>query len=574
MTMGNIHQLDEKLSNMIAAGEVVENMASVVKELIENAIDANADKIAIDLSESGLRTIRIEDNGEGMDETDLKMAFKRHATSKIKTSHDLHHIASLGFRGEALPSIASVSNMTTESSTSDAIGTKITLKNGEIVSQSKGRAKRGTTVMVKNLFYNTPARLKHLKSAEKELSLIIEVCNRMALSHPNIAFSLSNDQKTLLKTTGDGDILKVLHQMYPMSVIKNMLYFEGSNAYFKISGYLSKPEITRSSSTHMRFFTNRRYIKNQRLNKSALKGMDTYLPLHKYPILYAHITVDPLLIDVNIHPQKLEIKFSEQRLLENLIETTLREKLQTTDLIPDIKKFEKPRQNNLKFDFDETRSSEQLSEQRIQDPAYQPPPKPPFKSRLPYMEYIGQAMGTYLIFQGEDTLFLIDQHAAEERIRYEQYRAQMEKESAQTQALISPFTLALSNAEMNDFKSYQPLLNALGVACEKNDDHSLKITEIPTWFHSGYEEIYTESLIRHILDEQATSKGQILDPLAKELACKHSIKGNQYINLSEVNRLWHDLAQCQNPYTCPHGRPTIIKFSQQELETLFKRIQS
>lgn len=571
--MGKIHQLDEKLSNMIAAGEVVENMASVVKELIENAIDANADNIAIDLSESGLRRIRIEDNGEGMDESDLQMAFKRHATSKIKTSHDLHHIASLGFRGEALPSIASVSHMTLESSTSDDIGHKITVNNGLIESQSDGRAKRGTTVIVNNLFYNTPARLKHLKSAEKELSFIIDVCNRMALSHPQIAFSLSNDQKSMLKTTGDGDVLKVLYQIYPMSVIKNMLYFEGSNAYFKISGYLSKPEITRSSSKHMLFFTNRRFIRNYRLNKAALQGMDTYLPLHKYPILYCHITVDPLLIDVNIHPQKLEIKFSEQRLLENLIETTILQKLQGTDLIPKIEKQKPQTQDSLQFDFNENNPAI-APKHHIEEASSQTHPQNHTKSRLPYMEYIGQAMGTYLLFQGKDTLFLMDQHAAAERIRYENYKAKMTKETAQTQTLISPFIVALSNAEMNDYNAYQPLLETLGVKSEKQKDKSLQINTIPTWFHPGYEEVYTEALIKHILDEQPTSKAQILDPLAKTLACKHAIKGNQYINRHEVDRLLRDLSQCQNPFTCPHGRPTIIQFSQQELETMFKRIQS
>ncbi len=570
--MGKIRQLDETLSNMIAAGEVVENMASVIKELMENAIDANADKITIDLNESGFKKIRVEDNGDGMDKEDLTMAFKRHATSKIKTAHDLHHIASLGFRGEALPSIASVSKVVIDTSTTDDVGHQITLKNGQVESLNQGHAKKGTTVTVYDLFYNTPGRLKHLKSPEKELSYIVDICNRMALSHAHIAFTLRNNQKTLLKTTGDGEVLKVLYQLYPISVIKEMLYFEGKNNYFKISGYLSKPHVTRSTNQHMMFFTNHRSIRNNRLNQAVIKGMDTYLPMHKYPIIYCHISVDPLLIDVNIHPQKLTIKFSEQRLLEQLIEHTIKAKLSETNLIPEIEKNPKKPKENIQFDFTSTPEEQKTSEPpKIEEATAQ---KPQSTSLLPHMEYVGQAMGTYLIFQGENALYLMDQHAAAERIRYETYKNKLSLSTVENQTLTTPFIINLSTTEMHQFNALSPILKSLGLSVEKRDDKRLNVTQIPTWFYTGYEEIYTESLIKQILEENPADKKSILDPLAKELACKHSIRGNQYINRDEVDRLFKDLSHTNNPYTCPHGRPTIIKFSQTELETLFKRIQS
>jgi len=587
--MGKIRQLDEALSNMIAAGEVVENMASVIKELMENAIDAEADAIDIDLKASGLKMIRVTDNGTGMDKSDLHMAFKRHATSKIRTHHDLHHIGSLGFRGEALPSIASVSVLEIDSSTGEAPGKKLILRNGRIEKEEPGRALRGTAVTVKNLFYNTPARLKHLKSEQKELSLIVDYVNKIALSHPHIKFKLLNDGRTILNTQGDDNPLKVLHQIYSLDVIKSMLYFEGKNQYFSIRGYVSKPETTRSSRQHMMIFTNRRIIRNPRLNKAVKDAFDTYLPLHNYPILFLDITVDPLLIDVNIHPQKLEVKFSEQSALESLIRNTLRARLKEEDLVPKI--HHTPKQESAHapneqttFDFKDAPSFEKKISEKVKPYGDETPrasksavPKEtqaPETSRFPYLEFIGQFMGTYLLFQNEEGLYLMDQHAAAERIRYEAYREAMAKDRVSQKLLLAPIELNLSSDEVIAFDTYQDTLVAFGLELEKKDATTLLLKKIPVWFMKNEEAAYAERMIRFIKDESDLSVRVMIDQLAKDLSCKHSIRANKYITREEAEKLKTDLKTCDNPFTCPHGRPTLISFSVSEIETMFKRINA
>jgi len=615
--MGKIRQLDESLSNMIAAGEVVENMASVIKELLENAIDANAKAITITLKESGLSMIRISDDGDGMDKEDLDMAFKRHATSKIKTHHDLHHIVSLGFRGEALPSIASVSNMTIESSADGKNGHKIVLKNGAIIERHKGQPKQGTTISVENLFYNTPARLKHLKSEQRELSFIVDYVNKIALSHPHIAFTLSNDNKTLLKTSGDGNVLKILHEIYPLDIIKNMVPFNHKNQYFKIEGYLAKPAYNRSSNQHMTVITNHRIIKNKKLLNAIKTGFDTYLPMHKYPIVYLEITVDPIFIDVNIHPQKLEVKFSEQHSLEALITATINDTLRGEDLIPTTKKTMRPSSQASQVSFEGVNDNQDkpthqnddaatLKEDRVpfqseatqapnieashphptkpqstksQDtfPANQfhqtPNQKSSPKKRLPDLEYIGQYLGTYLLFQNKEGLYIMDQHAAAERIRYERYKHAMSQTDGSTQELLSPIELHLSSGEVIAFDTYKEKLNAYGLDITQKDRSTLLIHRIPTWFRKNMEQVYAEIMVKTLLNEDQLSVGLLIDQLAKDLSCKHSIRANKYLNRNEVDVLLKDLHETDNPFTCPHGRPTIINLSVRELETMFKRVQ-
>ncbi len=615
--MGKIRQLDESLSNMIAAGEVVENMASVIKELLENAIDANAKAITITLKESGLSMIRISDDGDGMDKEDLDMAFKRHATSKIKTHHDLHHIVSLGFRGEALPSIASVSNMTIESSADGKNGHKIVLKNGAIIERHKGQPKQGTTISVENLFYNTPARLKHLKSEQRELSFIVDYVNKIALSHPHIAFTLSNDNKTLLKTSGDGNVLKILHEIYPLDIIKNMVPFNHKNQYFKIEGYLAKPAYNRSSNQHMTVITNHRIIKNKKLLNAIKTGFDTYLPMHKNPIVYLEITVDPIFIDVNIHPQKLEVKFSEQHSLEALITATINDTLRGEDLIPTTKKTMRPSSQASQVSFEGVNDNQDkpthqnddaatLKEDRVpfqseatqapnieashphptkpqstksQDtfPANQfhqtPNQKSSLKKRLPDLEYIGQYLGTYLLFQNKEGLYIMDQHAAAERIRYERYKHAMSQTDGSTQELLSPIELHLSSGEVIAFDTYKEKLNAYGLDITQKDRSTLLIHRIPTWFRKNMEQVYAEIMVKTLLNEDQLSVGLLIDQLAKDLSCKHSIRANKYLNRNEVDVLLKDLHETDNPFTCPHGRPTIINLSVRELETMFKRVQ-
>ncbi len=594
--MGKIIQLDETLSNLIAAGEVVENMASVVKELVENSVDAESKIIKIDLLEAGLNEIRVIDDGVGMSKEDMKMAIKRHATSKIKTNHDLFHISSLGFRGEAIPSIASVSHFEIISSEGKQ-GYRLLLIKGEIKEEGEYAPRKGTSITVRYLFYNTPARLKHLKGTNTELSYIVDYVNKIALSHPEVAFTLTNNHKTIFKSTGSADVLKVLSNIYSLETIKNMVPFYGKNQYFEVSGYLTKPIFNRSSRNHVTVIANNRMIKNNKIIHAVTEAYKTYLPIGKYPILLLKITLDPLLIDVNVHPRKLEVKFTEERMLTSLIRETIFETLKTLSLIPKMKEKMEDKvtyetldlpsskiENNqvlndeqLEYSIPSSEGIEEIKEETLQE-AFEQKVQKPTKNiegtakKIPRLEYIGQYLGTYLIAQNEEGLFIIDQHAAAERIRYEKYYQRMASAKIETYDLLIPITLDLANQEALALKDNLELLTPLGIGLQINENNTVDILRVPTWFIEGYERIYTEEIIRFILEGKDIGIMKVKDSLAKSLSCKHSIKANKYLNKNEIERLLHDLENCQNPYTCPHGRPTIIKFTQNEIEKLFLRI--
>lgn len=599
--MGKIIQLSDNLSNLIAAGEVVENMASVVKELVENSIDANSTNVRIDLMESGLNEIKVIDDGDGMSLEDMKMSVKRHATSKIKTSNDLFHINSLGFRGEALPSIASVSHLEIISCNSDT-GHRIFYLKGELKESGEFAPRKGTSIAVRYLFYNTPARLKHLKATNTELSYIVDYINKIALSHPEISFTLTNNGKQLFKSNGSDDYLKVLSNIYNIDIIKNMVSFENKNQYFAINGYLTKPVFTRSSRNHITVIVNNRMIKNNKVITAVSEGFRTYLPIGKYPIVFLNITLDPLLIDVNVHPQKLEVKFTEERMLLSLIKTTINDKLRTLSLIPEMKeetpvptykyetlnlKTEEQNPSLVKEDFvnyinnlvekkqgkevTEVVAEEQVIETLQEEVVVTEQPKV-LHPKLPRLEYIGQYLGTYLIAQNEDGLYLIDQHAAAERVRYENYFARMSTVDVHSTELLIPITLNLSNQEVLALQGTFELFTPLGLHLIGNEYNGVDILTVPTWFPENFEREYTEEIVKYILDGKDVTIGDIRDSLAKSLSCKHSIKANKYINKNEIEKLLVDLANCVNPYTCPHGRPVIIKFTQTEIEKMFKRI--
>ncbi len=590
--MGKIIQLSDALSNLIAAGEVVENMASVVKELVENAVDASSKNIKIDLLESGLNEIKVTDDGTGMSKEDMYMSVKRHATSKIKTSHDLYHISSLGFRGEAIPSIASVSHLEIISS-EGSIGYRIFLLKGDLKEEGEYAPRKGTSVSVRYLFYNTPARLKHLKATNTELSFIVDYINKIALSHPEIAFTLTNNNKTIFRSTGSDDLLKVLSNIYSIDIIKNMSYFEDKNQYFKVSGYLTKPIFNRSTRNHVTVIANNRMIKNNKIIYAVNEAYKTYLPIGKFPIVFLKIDLDPLLIDVNVHPQKLEVKFTEERMLLSLIKKAINEKLASLSLIPEMKdkivdnvkyeslNLESPSNEKpslVKEDFAQyinrlvEKKKQQESNRSSEIVKKELKKETKITKKIPRLEYIGQYMGTYLIAQNEEGLFIIDQHAAAERVRYENYYQKMASAKIETYELLIPITLDLSNKEVIALKDLTELLVPLGIELEINAVNTLDITRVPTWFIEGYERIYTEEIVKYVLEGQDIGIMNVKDSLAKSLSCKHSIKANKYIDKNEIAKLLHDLENCKNPYTCPHGRPTIIKFTQTEIEKLFLRI--
>ncbi len=593
--MGTIKKLDDTLSNMIAAGEVVENMASVIKELVENSLDAHAKTIDITLEESGMQRMQVSDDGIGMDKEDLKMAFERHATSKITTHHDLHHIGSLGFRGEALASIASVAKVTIMSSTDRSPSSTLTIHAGEVISEGTGPAKKGTHIDVTNLFYNTPARLKHLRSESRELSLVMDVVNKLALAHPEVAFSLRNNQRLLFKSPGTGELLKVLHQIYPLDVLKAMRPFDEKNQYFRIKGYVALPVHMRSTNQHITLITNQRTIQNKRLKQVVRDAFGTTLFTGKYPIVCLTIDVDPILIDVNVHPQKTEVKFSEQSTLEGLIHSTIAKTIKQETLIPEGKSEKSQPNRNRSFDFQtdtlktkETASaydtpSTQPSCERDQQISSANPQKPKETQkiheenqaaetkRFPALDYIGQYRGTYLLFQNDEGLYIMDQHAAAERVRYEQYYEKMQTSTVHSQQLLSPLEINLSNDEHAAFSDYKPVLEKFGLTLTLHNN-KVHISEIPSWFRKNMEQTYTETMVRTVLNDQHPDIGRVIDQLAKDLACKHSIRANKYINVAEVNQLVRDLSKTAQPFNCPHGRPTLINISVRELETMFKRV--
>ena len=575
--MRKIYQLDESLANKIAAGEVVENMASVVKELLENAIDANSTVIDIALKEAGFKSIRVVDNGDGMLEDDVALAFKRHATSKIRTEHDLFHIGSLGFRGEALPSIASVSRLTIASSVDGETGREMTIEHGDVIADGGAKARKGTMVHVENLFYNTPARLKHLKSAQRELANIVDYVNKLALSRPDIRFTLSNDGKTLLSTAGDADEKKILAQLYGVDVAKALLPFTNKNRYFSVHGFLCKPTIIRAERRHIHVLVNGRIIRSNTIVKAVLDGYKGMLPMRKYPVILLKVDVDPLLVDVNIHPQKLDIKFTESASLYQLITQTIQETLRDVDLIPHIQAApptpKKDAQTTMDF-YEATRKQPAQSmtstenESILQAKTFQDEPK-----RFPDFDYIGQLFATYLLMQSDDAFYMIDQHAAAERIRYEHYIEAMGKDDGNTRTLLVPRTLPYALAEQSGLQAILEALNAFGISLAMHED-KIEIIAVPEYFPEAMIETYTETVIETLLKEKTASKASLLDALATDLACKHSIRAHHYLRREEVDKLVHDLRNANDPFHCPHGRPTIIKYTKSELEKLFARIQS
>ena len=587
--MSKIKVMNEDLANKIAAGEVVERCLNVVKELVENSIDANSSKIRVSLKDSGILEITVADDGVGMDEEDATLAFSRHATSKLKSLNDLFHIASLGFRGEALPSIASVSKVELRTSTND-VGTYLYLEGGVLIKKERYPLEKGTTITVKNLFYNTPVRLKYLKSLSTELSLIIDYMNKMALSYPNIKFILENNDKELLNTTGDGNLLKVIYAVYGIDVAKKMIEIDGENDDYVISGYVSYPEVAKTSRNVMTTLVNGRVIKNQSLNRAILDTYHTYIPKDKYPVIVINIAVDPILVDINIHPQKMDIKFSKLDELLSLVTSLIEKKLKEILLIPhasvrnietiyeveDSLPLEKPKSI---FDDDNDIKIEKEVEEVTFD--FQADSEQPIKDEIPHEEYrikkmhpLGIIHKTFIVAENEEGMYLIDQHAIAERINYEKFMKELSKENKDTTDLLVPIKLEYPKDEFLKIKEYLDVLKSIGVYLEEFGDHTFLVRRHPTFIYKGREKDSIEKIISILLEKGTFSKEKFIEKTATTLACRLSIKANDYISLEEADYLLETIRTCENPFTCPHGRPTIITYSNYELEKMFKRVMN
>ena len=589
--MNKIRVMDELLSNKIAAGEVVEKVVSIVKELVENSIDAKATMIKIELKEAGLREIKVTDNGIGMNKEDAPLAFQRHATSKLYTDDDLFNINSLGFRGEALPSIAAVSDVVLKTCQDDT-GTMIHIKGGKILENKPSEGRIGTQITVTNLFYNTPARLKHLSSPYAELAGVTEYINKMALSYPEVKFILTNDEKELLNTSGSGNLLKVIKSIYGLDIAKKMLPIEVSNGDYEVTGYISLPEVNRSNRNHMTVLVNGRVIRNQYLNKIINEAYSSFKEDTRYPIVVIKITADPVLVDVNIHPSKQDIKFSNFEDLKNMISEVINKTIRSKLLIPKIEVKEQPtvKYENLSLNLERNSISEEsslLDKQKLTNLVnfnYEPnneldkEEEPSYieerpKETLPELYPIGLALGTYIVCENERGIYLIDQHAAEERINYEKNSYLLAHPNNDVISPLIPMIIELPNNEFIIAKEKLDIIKSYNIDIEEFGINSFRIISHPTWFPKGNEEKIVKRIIEEIVNKgKDFSLAKFNNSLAALISCKMSIKANTRITKEAQEEIINKLRKCNNPFNCPHGRPTIINFTTYEIEKMFKRV--
>lgn len=677
--MGVIRVLDGHVADLIAAGEVVERPASVVKELVENAVDAGASRVDVTAEEGGLASIRVTDNGCGMDRDDLRLAFARHATSKIRTDRDLFRIRTLGFRGEALASIAAVSRVTCVSTDrEDGLGWRIAIEGGAETAFGETAAPRGTDLVVRDLFYNTPARLKYMKTVQTEMGHVSDYMYRLALSRPDIAFSLRHNGHVLLKTTGNGDLLQVIAAIYGRTSARQMVRVAAENPDYALDGWIGRPELARSGRQAMTVVVNGRYIRNAGLSRAIQQAYHTLLPVNRYPLCVLHIRMDPTLVDVNVHPAKLEVRFSKERELLEFVEEALRKALREQTLIPEQRTGQRavvrervvqermplygpvggdagardgagvPRTDDREADRPDRTDAAEPPDPRdaairpgrpaespsvrfpqdrdapgadraplpgeetapsgsVRHPApsggafagkpgrtgkapaartpapggqavrlYEPPAGTDPAAAAPVfpeLHPIGQAHGTYIVAQNEEGLYLIDQHAAHERINYERYLGLFGNPGEIGQELLVPLTLEFTPAEAKIIERRLSVLAQAGVRMEPFGGSSFIVRSCPHWFPKGEERQIIEEMAAWLLAEQeSVDIAKLREKSAILCACRHSRKANDPLSLREMKALIDRLSACQNPFTCPHGRPIIVRFTKYELEKMFKRV--
>ena len=722
--MGKINILSAELSNKIAAGEVVERPSSVVKELVENSIDAGSTNIKVIIKEFGIQQIRIIDNGSGISNDDLARAFLRHATSKISADYDLFHIETLGFRGEALASISSVSKVTIKSCAGEAQGKMLVLEGGKVVSEEYYAPIKGTDLSVENLFYNTPARLKYLRNPHTEQANITNIIHKFALSYPNVAFELHVDGKITFKTYGDGDVHKILSKIYNMSVARNMIEFRGNNDDYKVFGYISVPEETRASKNYINIFINGRYIKNYGIQNAIIDAYGTLLMINRYPLCVINIEMDPILLDVNVHPTKQEVRLSKEAELIHLIKEVIAERLSNYTYIPQgmnnvLTKKEKAKIEKINFldeldnkfgdvedkniflaeqrkvegnvqgenSFSEDpkglviraevessfsgdqevashviqedeflfggdlltnsveektpvqtkentfnqRSKTQRIKSDLPDLSYSSHPrdnrnkfgdKPTKKEienfmnfskkednssyddrpekvvsnvvkddshfneikdakivqdddtkvrTLPDLKVLAQIFKTYILSEADNKLFLIDQHAAAERYNYEKLQREfIERKNYKKQMLI-PLMFDFSVEEAAEVRNNLEKFEELGIVFEEFGDNSYVVREFPGWIEEDEEQMI-KIIVEKVLRNNNITFNELRNDAIAMASCKMSIKANQVLTDVEMNKVISDLYECNNPFTCPHGRPIITKMEKKDLEKMFKRI--
>ncbi|TYP48685.1 DNA mismatch repair endonuclease MutL [Thermosediminibacter litoriperuensis] len=591
--MGKIKVLDESISTKIAAGEVIERPVSVVKELIENSIDAGGRHICVEIERGGKSLIKVLDDGEGMDPEDVRLAFERHATSKISSLDDIFNIKTLGFRGEALPSIGSVSLLTILTKTRGAAaGTKCVLNGGVMEKFEEAAVAEGCCVIVRNIFFNTPARLKFLQSDSREASLVVDLVARYAIGHPDISFRLSVDGKEVLYTPGNGDLREVIARIYGFDLAKEMIHINKTFDFGCIDGFISPPKYTRGNRSWETFFVNGRLVKDRGLSASLERAYRTLLPGDKFPIAFIKIDIDGSLVDVNVHPAKIEIRFQRENEVHQSLYETVKESLFSTTLVPKeelpIPKttFPKPKnydgavnENFLKEEYF-TKTYGKIENKPVftetaatAEPKKYFVPKTKEKNSAPeiyFSRILGQLFETYIVVQGNGEFYLIDQHAAHERILYEYYSCGMDLPVI-SQELVSPFVLKLTFEEINFIEENRDFIKRMGFDIEVFGKDTALIRSVPYFFNKPVEPASLQEVMDE-LKENGEFRIRSREKLLASMACHTAIKAGDTLSPDEMRELLDQLMRTQNPYSCPHGRPTMISISLYELEKKFRRV--
>ena len=587
--MSKVHLLSQNISNMIAAGEVVERPSSVVKELVENAIDAKARHIDIVIKDAGRTLIKVIDDGIGMDKEDALLALKRHATSKILDERDLFNISTLGFRGEALPSIAAVSHLVLTTSTGNNVGTRVEVVNSDEIKVENAPLRKGTEIEVNELFYNTPARLKYLKSDTTEFAQIHDVVVHIALGYPNIIFTLIHNDKVVFKTNGNGNVLEIIAEIYGKETARNMKKLTCEDYDFKVEGYISKIQINRANRYSMITLLNGRYVRMLQVNNALIEAYKTYLPDDRYPITVLNIEVDPSLVDINVHPSKHEVRLSKEKDLVNLIKEntllTLKEELLTPSISKTPKEKEIVLTPSLNLDSENFFTKEEIKvekeelpliieeKEKVEVKINKEDIKKVIKEEVnepTYFRVIGQYHGTYILCEFDDGLYIIDQHAAAERINFEKYSRLLGTTSSSIKLLV-PLLLDYTYNEIKQIEENKNVLETLGIYFESFSNSNIRISEVPSYFMDVNMEVYVRDVIEMILNKSKVSSLDIRLNAIATIACKASIKANHALNTLDMQNLIKNLLKCENPNTCPHGRPTMLKYTNYELEKFFKR---
>ena len=642
--MAKIQLLDQKTIDNIAAGEVIERPASVVKELVENAVDANANAITVEIKDGGMTLIRVTDNGIGIPKDQVKTAFLRHATSKIRSVEDLLSVSSLGFRGEALSSISAVAQVELVTKTAESFsGVSYKIYGGEEEAFDDIGAPDGTTFLVKNLFYNTPARRKFLKSAITEAGYVEQMMVHIALSHPEISFKFIHNNKNKIYTSGNGKVKDIIYHIYGRDVAGALISVQAQSEDVKVTGFVAKPYVSRGNRNYESYFINGRYIKSSIIYKAIEEGYRTFTMKHRYPFVCLDFKINQELLDVNVHPTKMEIRFRNGREIYELVVDTVKEALLQKDLVQDVlretpKKKEQPKTKEVKKpepfevnrrkeethkmdqtmkDFAKMRQSqtnqqghrakpEGMKQDRLKSESSQTAKKPTYaglnyntqKKEFPQYKtdelssnqmtlredpafsvqarpdrkILGQLFKTYWLIEYEDQLFIMDQHAAHEKVNYERLMKNFKEKEIYSQRLEPPMVVTVSMMEAEALERYKDAFAGLGFTIESFGGNEYCIREVPANLYGiGERDLFME-LLDAVSQENGIMDTEVIASKIATMACKMSIKGNQRVSLMEVEHLLDELMKLENPYQCPHGRPTIIKMSKYEIDKKFKRI--